>query len=136
MKTILLSILVIFLWGLWAFLFKIGVEQIGIKEALIWNNGIAIVISILIISFLIPHASLKIQSGVFYVMVATALGISGSIIWYIALEKEKASIVVSFTALYPLITVVLSVIFLKEKLSLENWIGIIFALIAGILLSL
>ncbi len=136
MKTILLSILVIFLWGLWAFLFKIGVEQIGIKEALIWNNGIAIVISILIISFLIPHASLKIQSGVFYVMVATALGISGSIIWYIALEKEKASIVVSFTALYPLITVVLSVIFLKEKLSIENWIGIIFALIAGILLSL
>ncbi len=136
MKTILLSILVIFLWGLWAFLFKIGVEQIGIKEALIWNNGIAIVISILIISFLIPHASLKIQSGVFYVMVATALGISGSIIWYIALEKEKASIVVSFTALYPLITVVLSAIFLKEKLSLENWIGIIFALIAGILLSL
>jgi len=136
MKTILLSILVIFLWGLWAFLFKIGVEQIGIKEALIWNNGIAIVISILIISFLIPHASLKIQSGVFYVMIATALGISGSIIWYIALEKEKASIVVSFTALYPLITVVLSVIFLKEKLSLENWIGIIFALIAGILLSL
>ena len=136
MKTILLSILVIFLWGLWAFLFKIGVEQIGIKEALIWNNGIAVVISILIISFLIPHASLKIQSGVFYVMVATALGISGSIIWYIALEKEKASIVVSFTALYPLITVVLSVIFLKEKLSLENWIGIIFALIAGILLSL
>jgi len=136
MKTILLSIPVIFLWGLWAFLFKIGVEQIGIKEALIWNNGIAILISILIISFLIPNASLKIQRGVFYVMVATALGISGSIIWYIALEKEKASIVVSFTALYPLITVVLSVIFLKEKLSLENWIGIIFALIAGILLSL
>jgi len=136
MKTVLLSILVIFLWGLWAFLFKVGVEQIGIKEALIWNNGIAIVISILVISFLIPHASLKIQSGVFYVMLATALGISGSIIWYIALEKEKASIVVSFTALYPLITVILSSIFLKEKLSIQNWIGIIFALIAGILLSL
>ena len=136
MKALLLSILVIFLWGLWAFLFKVGVGEIGIKEALVWNNSIAIVISILIIAFLIPQTNLKIEPGAFYVMIATALGISGSIIWYIALEKEKASIVVSFTALYPLITVILSSMFLKERLSLQNWIGIIFALIAGILLSL
>lgn len=69
-------------------------------------------------------------------MIATIFGITGSIIWYFSLEKNKASLVVSFTALYPLITVILSSIFLKEKLSLQNWTGIIFAIIAGILLSL
>ena len=111
-------------------------EQIGIKQALIWNNGIAIVISILIIAFLLPQTTLRIHKGAFYVMIATAFGITGSIIWYIVLEKEKASLIVPFTALYPLITVVLSAIFLKEKISVANWIGIILALIAGFLLSL
>jgi len=136
MKAIILSIIVIFLWGIWAFLFKIGVEDIGIKQALIWNNGMAILMSIMIVLFLIPQTPLKIGKGAFYVMLATAFGITGSIIWYIALEKERASLIVSFTALYPLITVILSAIFLKEKLSILNWLGIAFALIAGFLLSI
>lgn len=136
MKTTILSIAVILLWGIWAFLFKIGVKLTGIKQALIWNNILAIFMSIGIILFLLPHAELRIGKGAFYVMIATAFGITGSIIWYIALEKSRASIVVSFTALYPLVTVILSSVFLKEKISLYNRIGIVFALIAGILLSL
>ena len=136
MRFVILSILVIILWGIWAFFFKVGVEEIGIKQALIWNNMVAILLSILIILFLISSTQLKISKGTFYVMIATIFGITGSIIWYFSLEKNKASLVVSFTALYPLITVILSSIFLKEKLSLQNWIGIIFAIIAGILLSL
>jgi len=136
MRFLILSIVVIILWGIWAFLFKAGVEQIGIKEALIWNNSIAIVISILVITFLLPQTTLRIHKGAFYVMIATAFGITGSIIWYIVLEKEKASLIVPFTALYPLITVVLSAVFLKEKITVANWIGIILALIAGFLLSL
>ncbi len=136
MKFFIFSIVVIVLWGIWAFLFKVGVEQIGIKQALIWNNSIAIVISILVIAFLLPQTTLRLQKGAFYVMIATAFGITGSIIWYIVLEKEKASLIVPFTALYPLITVVLSAAFLKEKITIANWIGIILALIAGFLLSL
>jgi uncharacterized membrane protein len=43
--------------------------------------------------------------------------------------------VVPLTALYPLITVALSVLFLKEDLSAVKIIGIFLALVASLLLS-
>lgn len=58
MRFVILSILVIILWGIWAFFFKVGVEEIGIKQALIWNNMVAILLSILIILFLISSTQL------------------------------------------------------------------------------
>lgn len=137
MKSILLlSILVIILWGLWAFLFKAGVNEIGIKSALIWNNIVALGISILIIAFLIPSEGLKFSNGAIFIIIATIFGFLGTIIWYFGLEEHKASLIVSFTALYPLVTVILASLFLKEKLSIANAIGIALAVTAGILLSL
>jgi uncharacterized membrane protein len=43
---------------------------------------------------------------------------------------------VPLTALYPLITVALSVLFLKEELTGVKIVGIVLALVASILLSL
>ncbi len=136
MRIIILSIAVILLWGMWAFLFKVGVSSIGIKEALVWNNIVAIMISIAVILYLMKDFEFEPSKGAFYVMIATIFGITGSIIWYFALEKYKASIIVPFTALYPLITVTLSIIFLREKISTQNLIGIFLAIAAGILLSI
>ncbi len=137
MKSIvLLSILVIILWGIWAFMFKLGVNEIGIKSALIWNNIMTLVISIVVIAILIPSEGLKLDRGAIFIILATIFGFLGTIIWYFGLEKHKAGLIVSFTALYPLITVILASIFLKERLSLSNAIGIVLALAAGILLSL
>ena len=136
MRIIILSIVVILLWGMWAFFFKVGVSSIGIKEALVWNNIVAIMISIVVISYLIRDIELEASKGAFYVTIATIFGITGSIIWYFGLEKYKAGIIVPFTALYPLITVTLSIIFLREKISIQNLIGIFLAVAAGILLSI
>ena len=107
MKSIvLLSILVIVLWGIWAFMFKLGVNEIGIKSALIWNNIMTLVISIVVIAILIPSEGLKLDRGAIFIILATIFGFLGTIIWYFGLEKHKAGLIVSFTALYPLITVI------------------------------
>lgn len=58
----------------------------------------------------------------------------GTVFFILALEKSKLSVLVPFTALYPAITVVLALLFLGEKLSIKEVIGILFATFAGILL--
>ncbi len=131
----LLCIAIILLWGLWAFLFKIGADEIGLKNALFYAYLTGIVVSFGIIAYSFPQ-KIEIGKGVIFIFLATLVGFAGTILWYFVLEKYKASIVTSFTALYPVVTVLLSILILKEKISLQNAIGIIFALIAGILLSL
>jgi uncharacterized membrane protein len=60
----------------------------------------------------------------------------GVIFFYRALSTGDASRVVVFTALYPLIAVILSVLILHESITLYKVIGIVCALAAVIFLSL
>ena len=72
-----------------------------------------------------------------------ALGLSGGLLLglatlplFLALERGgKASIVVPLVALYPLLTVLLALVFLGEQLGARQWLGIFLAIIAGVLLS-
>jgi bacterial/archaeal transporter family protein len=47
----------------------------------------------------------------------------------------KAPVAVPLTALYPVVTVVLAFIFLSERLSLREWLGVALAVCGGALLS-
>jgi len=127
-----LAVAVIILWGIWAFLFKIGSQQIGIKNALFYTYVTGVIISIVIALYSIPK-TFEFNGGVIYIIMATLAGFAGTILWYFILQKNEASIVTSFTALYPIVTVMLAILLLKEKISLPNAVGI--AIYAGILLS-
>ena len=63
------------------------------------------------------------------------LGAGGQLLLFQALRSGHAYIVFPLISLFPILTIVLSMIFLKEKASRKNWIGIIIALIAILLLS-
>ncbi|MBI2654615.1 EamA family transporter [Candidatus Woesearchaeota archaeon] len=60
----------------------------------------------------------------------------GGIFFLFTLSKAKASILVPLTALYPIITIVLSFILLKERVTPAQGIGIVLAIVAGVLLSI
>jgi len=67
-------------------------------------------------------------------------GISGSLgvlFFLLALSNGgKASIIVPFTALYPVVSIVLGLLLFKETISLTQGIGVILALMSVFLLSL
>ncbi len=130
-----ICIAIILLWGVWAFLFKVGADEIGVKKAIFYAYLTGIIISAAIIAYSYP-GKLELGKGVAIIVLATLLGFVGTIIWYFALEKYRASIITPFTALYPVVTVLLSIVILKEKLSPVNIIGIILAIMAGVLLSI
>jgi len=62
-------------------------------------------------------------------------GAGGQLILFQALRTGPAYLVFPFISLSPVITIILSYIFLKERASRKGWIGIVLALIAIILLS-
>ena len=135
MREISAAVAVIVMWGLWAFLFKIGSQEIGIRKALFYTYLIGAVISIVIMLYTLP-GKMELNRGVVTIIFATLAGFAGTLIWYFVLQKHEASIITSFTALYPVVTVALSILFLKERISLPNAAGVMLAIIAGLLLSL
>lgn len=62
-------------------------------------------------------------------------GAGGQLVLFQALRNGPAYLVFPFISLSPVITIILSYIFLKERASKKGWIGIVLALVAIIFLS-
>jgi transporter family protein len=70
-----------------------------------------------------------------YPLIAGFFGTLGYWFMVKALEQGKASIVITVTAVYPIITLALSILILSEKLTLTQIIGILMAVLGIVLMS-
>ncbi len=72
-------------------------------------------------------------------LIGVLVGLTGRSGEYLLLTSlasgAKVSVAVPLTATYPLVTLVLAVIFLAERLTTRQWWGIGLALLAGIMMS-
>jgi transporter family protein len=73
--------------------------------------------------------------GVLFAVLTGISGVVGTLFYFAAATRGKISVVVSLTALYPLITILLAAFILKEPVTLKQIIGMGFALVAIVLLS-
>ena len=122
----------ILFWGLWGFFSKL------VGNKLDWGS---IFILFGICSFLIAACSSPQSLSIIVhkiSWIALLAGISGALgflFFYQALEKGSASLVIPISSLYILIAAILAIIFLREPLTLRKAFGILFAVIAIMLLS-
>jgi len=121
-------------WGLWGFLPKLAFKYLDPQSTLIYQGiGTLLVVPVVLasrqfdISFHPHGAILAAASGMF--------GAVGALCFLLALSQGKASVVVSYSALYPLVTIALSFFLLREAVTLTQGIGILLALLAVVLLS-
>ena len=74
--------------------------------------------------------------GIFWAFLTDILGGVGNLAFFQALVKGgKASVVAPVTALFPMVTVILALVFLKERLGRVQWVGLGLAFVAIYLLS-
>ena len=138
MKWILFSLLTILTWGIWGIFTKISLKEYSWHQMYIVTGIVTIITSILIYTFAI-HSKQTLDLGSSGFNYALAAGIASVLAYYgfyNALKFGKASIVVPFTALYPIITIVMAFIFLNERISLYQGIGVVLAIIAMFLFTL
>jgi drug/metabolite transporter (DMT)-like permease len=122
-------------WGLWGAFIEIP-QQAGFPATL---GFIVWAISMVPFMFLamynagweIAHRWPSIRDGLFIGMT----GAGGNLLLFEALRTGPAYIVFPFVSLYPVVTIALSLVFLKEKATRRQWLGIGLALLAIFFLS-
>jgi len=122
-------------WGIWGALIEIP-EKTGFPATLgyiVWSITMipCAIVGLIIIKWKLEH-DLK---SVFYGMVIGLLGAGGQLLLFHALVKGPAYLVFPIISLSPTVTVIMSVLFLKETTTKRHWIGIVVALVAILLMS-
>ena len=135
-RWLVFSIAALVLWGITGVTQKLSTNRISSERSFLWFCWAMVALSAAVLAFVRPHSSL----GALVIGCSVAGGtLNGLGAWtsFRALESGgKASIVISLISLYPLLTVVLAVFLLGERLTRTQTAGAILAIGAAILLSL
>lgn len=126
MKKYMLVIVSIMAWGSWGIMDKKASETLSVPEMWLYK----IIIDIIILPFILYYTFSKKGTGVSSDKNSIVLCIVSSFICIIAelafitlLKYNPASWTVSITSVYPIITVLLGMILLKETLSVTQVVG-------------
>lgn len=128
------AMLVLVMWGIVGILQKLSTNYISAESSLIW----LVVGFFLVLPWLYPGKALFTYSwrSFAWALASGFLNALGAWALFAAMKSGgKASIVVPFTALYPVVVAISAPIFLHESLTLLQGAGIVCALAAGFLLS-
>jgi bacterial/archaeal transporter family protein len=128
------AIVVLVCWGIAGLFQKLSTNHLSAETALVW----LMVGFFLLDPWLYPQESILIYSrrSLVYALLSSFLNALGGWALLAAMKHGgKASIVVPFTALYPLVTVSLAPLLLHEAINLSQGAGVVCALIAVVLLS-
>lgn len=130
------AVLALVLWGITGVTQKLSTNRITSERSFLWFCWAMVALSGAVLFIAHPHWGL----GRVVVLCSIAGGaLNGLGAWtsFRALESGgKASIVISLVSLYPLLTVILAVLLLRERLTLVQTTGALTAIVAAILLSM
>ena len=129
------TILTTLTWGIWGALMELPVKA-GFPSTLgysVWALTMipCAIFALRLNQFKLEHDKKSLFSG----LIIGFTGSGGTVLLFEVLKLGPAYIIFPIISLSPILTVILSVIFLKEKTSRKSWFGIILALIAIFLLS-
>jgi transporter family protein len=113
---------------------KLGTNRVSARSMVIWVT----VGFLVLLPFIWRMTTLRgLTTSVILIGLTSGL-VNGLGNWavFACLEKgAKASVAIPLTALYPLFTVILATVFLKERPTALQWIGIAMAVAGGAMLS-
>ncbi len=132
-----LSVLTVFLWGLWGLESKFIVERISpLMNQVIFPLGFLPAFIFVLFSKNVRTASDHLRGG-FWAFLTGILGATGNIAFCISLASGgKAAVVVPLVGLAPLVTVILAALWLKESVTWIQTVGLVLALLSIYLLSI
>ena len=122
-------------WGVWGAFIEIP-EKAGFPATMGYIIWALTMIPCAIVALII--IKWKLETDLRSILLGLAVGLfgaGGQLLLFQALRDGPAYIVFPFIGLYPVLTIVLSVLFLKEKTGKRQWIGIVIALLAAVFLA-
>jgi bacterial/archaeal transporter family protein len=130
------AILALVLWGITGVTQKLSTNRISSERSFLWFGWAMVALSAAVLIATRPHMKFT-PLVLFCSVVGGFLNSAGAWTSFRALESGgKASIVISLVSLYPLLTILLAVAILGERLNLMQILGAFTAIAAAILLSI
>ncbi len=130
------SSLCVLCWGGWALCSKLGSTEIpaSAMQFIFTFGTLPVALALLVARSFKLEKSLK---GIFYAVANGVLaGIGGLALFAAYRSGGNTSVITAATALYPMITVVLAVLILRERLTKLQVVGLGFAAVAMVIFSL
>ena len=128
------AVAALMLWGVWGLFQKLATNQMTPRN--VYLAAVLGMIVVALVVFAMSDVPLQMNArGVFLALLAGICSSLGGFLFLHAISRGKASVVIPFTALYPLVTIILSVTVLNETLTARQGVGIVMALISMVLLA-
>ncbi len=132
---LLYALLGVFLWGLWGFLSKIGSDTASpMQMQILFTLGM---LPVALGMFIQMRGKLdRDRVGITYGLlcgIATGVGTLG---YFAALRNQNASVVAPLTGVFPVLTVILAFVTLRERLNKLQMGGMLLALASLVILSI
>ena len=131
---LLFTLSAMLLYGLWGFFAKMATQSLKDIDAAIYQSIGYILVAGLAAIFYGFQTEIK-SIGIFYAVLSGVCVGLAAFFFFGAITRGRTVVIVSITALYPLVTLGLSALFLQEALTLRHLLGVGLALGAIILLS-
>lgn len=125
----------IFLWGLWGFLSKVGADTANpLQMQILFTLGMLPVAAAMLL-----QTRTKLDrnlGGITYGLLCGVATGAGTLGYYAALRHQSASVVTPVTGLFPVLTVILAFVLLRERLNKVQMAGMFLALASVVILSI
>jgi len=128
------ALMTVVLWGIWGVFSKLAGEHSRPRQVLLFQSVGVLAFALVVLAIekfkiepSLPGFGWSFSAGFFTFI--------GFLTFFAALDQGKASTVVTLSALYPVVTILLSIAFLHEKLTMRQVAGIAFALVASVMLA-
>jgi len=129
------AILSLIFWGLWAIPSKLAITSIGESDYIL-IDGITMVMTWVPLWLIMDRGRMSREPRKFgYSGTAGTLASVGTISLFLAISNGQVSLVTPLTSIYPLFTVLLAMIILKEKLEWLQYCAIAIGIIGVVLLA-
>jgi transporter family protein len=137
-RWLVFSLATILLWGVWGAVSKVSSDAMDVNtNQVFFTLGLLPLILIVWRSSRVNTKSEGLKTGIAWAFITGVLGATGNIAFFHALGVGgNVSIVAPVTALFPLVTVVLAVTLLRERMGPAQKVGLALALVAIYLLSM
>jgi len=135
MKTWLIPVcFTLVLWGIQGFIAKLTTQYIQPLSSLLFNVVGAVIVGVVVLHLLKFSPDIH-PKGIFLAVIMGMVGMLGALGLLLAMRQGKVAVVTVISALYPIVSLLLAYIFLNETITPKEAVGIVFALVAMVLIT-
>lgn len=126
---ILPSFLSLMLYGCWGFLGAKASQFANAKTVFIISCTGSMMVAIMMGTFASSRIELSLHGVFFGLLTGLSTGL-GTFMFMNALQRGPAIPIVMITALYPMVTVLLTFLFLNQSMTIKQICGVVFSMVA------